>query len=138
MIIACSNCGQKNRIAPAKLPSAGTCGKCHLPLGTLSEPVEADTATFDNVLASSPVPVLVDFWAPWCAPCRAVGPTVDAVADEFAGKAKVGKVNIDEHPSIAAKFGVQSIPTIIVVKNGAITSTFVGIRDQETLSEALS
>jgi thioredoxin 1 len=103
-----------------------------------SNTLEFTESNFDAEVMNSDQPVLVDFWAPWCAPCRAVGPTVDAVADEFAGKAKVGKVNIDEHPSIAAKFGVQSIPTIIVVKNGAITSTFVGIRDQETLSEALS
>lgn len=103
-----------------------------------SNTLEFTEANFDAEVMSSDQPVLVDFWAPWCAPCRAVGPTVDAVADEHAGNAKVGKVNIDEHPAIAAKFGVQSIPTIIVVKNGEITDTFVGIRDQQTLSEALA
>jgi thioredoxin 1 len=103
-----------------------------------SNTLEFTEANFDAEVMSSDQPVLVDFWAPWCAPCRAVGPTVDAVADEHAGKAKVGKVNIDEHPAIAAKFGVQSIPTIIVVKNGEISDTFVGIRDQQTLSEALA
>ena len=102
-----------------------------------SNTLEFTEANFDAEVMSSDQPVLVDFWAPWCAPCRAVGPTVDAVADEHAGNAKVGKVNIDEHPAIAAKFGVQSIPTIIVVKNGEITD-FVGIRDQQTLSEALA
>ena len=103
-----------------------------------SNTLEFTEANFDAEVMSSDQPVLVDFWPPWCAPCRAVGPTVDAVADEHAGNAKVGKVNIDEHPAIAAKFGVQSIPTIIVVKNGEITDTFVGIRDQQTLSEALA
>lgn len=102
-----------------------------------SNTLEFTEANFDAEVMSSDQPVLVDFWAPWCAPCQAVGPTVDAVADKFAGKAKVGKVNIDEHPGIAAKFGVQSIPTIIVVKDGAIASTFVGIRDEEVLSESL-
>lgn len=103
-----------------------------------SNTLEFTEANFEAEVMSSDQPVLVDFWAPWCAPCRAVGPTVDAVADAFAGKAKVGKVNIDEHPAIAAKFGVQSIPTIIVVKGGAVADTFVGIRDEETLSESLS
>lgn len=102
-----------------------------------SNTLEFTEENFEAEVMGSEQPVLVDFWAPWCAPCRAVGPTVDAVADEYAGKAKVGKVNIDEHPGIASKFGVQSIPTIIVVKGGEVTSTFVGIRDQETLSEAL-
>jgi thioredoxin 1 len=102
-----------------------------------SNTLEFTESNFDTEVMSSDQPVLVDFWAPWCAPCRAVGPTVDAVADKFAGKAKVGKVNIDEHPAIAAKFGVQSIPTIIVVKDGAIADTFVGIRDEDTLSESL-
>lgn len=99
--------------------------------------LEFTESNFDAEVMSSDQPVLVDFWAPWCAPCRAVGPTVDAVADKYAGKAKVGKVNIDEHPAIAAKFGVQSIPTIIVVKDGAVSETFVGIRDEDTLSESL-
>ncbi len=102
-----------------------------------SNTLEFTESNFDTEVMSSDQPVLVDFWAPWCAPCRKVGPTVDAVADKYAGKAKVGKVNIDEHPAIAAKFGVQSIPTIIVVKGGAIAETFVGIRDEETLSESL-
>ncbi len=103
-----------------------------------SNTLEFTEANFDAEVMNSDQPVLVDFWAPWCAPCRAVGPTVDAVADEHAGKAKVGKVNIDDHPAIAAKFGVQSIPTIIVVKDGQVTDTFVGIRDQQTLSDALA
>lgn len=103
-----------------------------------SNTLEFTEANFDAEVMSSDQPVLVDFWAPWCAPCRAVGPTVDAVADSFAGKAKVGKVNIDEHPAIAAKFGVQSIPTILVIKGGEIAETFVGIRDEETLSESLN
>ena len=102
-----------------------------------SNTLEFTESNFDTEVMSSDQPVLVDFWAPWCAPCRAVGPTVDAVADKYAGKAKVGKVNIDEHPAIAAKFGVQSIPTIIVVKGGEISETFVGIRDEDTLSESL-
>ena len=103
-----------------------------------SNTLEFTEANFDAEVLSSDQPVLVDFWAPWCAPCRAVGPTIDALADEFAGKAKVGKVNIDEHPAIAAKYGVQSIPTVIVLKNGEITGNFVGIRDQETYSESLA
>jgi thioredoxin 1 len=99
--------------------------------------IEFTSSNFQSEALEADAPVLVDFWAPWCAPCRAIGPAIDAVADRTAGSAKVGKVNVDEHPDIAAKYGVQSIPTILVLKGGEVVETFVGIRDEATLTEAL-
>ncbi len=81
---------------------------------------------FDQLVANSDVPVLVDFWAPWCGPCQMVGPILDEVADEYAGRAKVVKVNVDEQNRIAARMGVRSIPTIVLFKDGEVKDVVVG------------
>jgi len=92
------------------------------------------TANFDAEVLKSSTPVLVDFWAPWCGPCRAVAPTVDALATEFAGRAKVVKVNTDEDQDIAVKYGVGSIPTLMVFKNGEMVERVVGNRPKPELA----
>ncbi len=84
------------------------------------------TTDFDQEVLQSEVPVLVDFWAAWCGPCRAIAPHVDAVAEEYAGKAKVVKLNVDDAPEIAGRYGVQSIPTLIVFKGGQKVGEMVG------------
>jgi len=92
-----------------------------------SENVMAFTdANFDRDVLQSEIPVLVDFWATWCAPCKAIAPLVDAVADEYAGKIKVGKVNVDENQATPAKFNVRGIPTLILFKGGAVVEQIVG------------
>jgi thioredoxin 1 len=86
---------------------------------------------FDQEVLASKVPVLVDFWAEWCGPCRALGPTIDALANAYGERVKVGKLNVDEHPAIAAKYGVRSIPTVIVFAHGAVQEAIIGGKPQQ-------
>lgn len=88
--------------------------------------VNFEESNFDSEVLNSEIPVLVDFWAPWCAPCRAIAPSVEALADEYAGKVKVGKLNIDDNPTIPGKYGIRSIPTLLVFKGGDVVDQQVG------------
>ena len=99
--------------------------------------LEFTEANFDELAMNSDKAVMVDFWAEWCGPCRMGGPHVDALSTEYDGKAVVGKVNVDHNPSIAAKFGVRNIPTIIFLKNGEVVDKVVGAQSKESLAEKL-
>ncbi len=102
----------------------------------MSQVIHLTTGAFDKV-ASQPTPVLMDFWAPWCGPCRLQGPVLEEVVKAVGSTAIVAKVNVDEEPSLAAQFGVQSIPTLVVLKSGQIQKRMVGLQTAQTLVEAL-
>src|SRR4051812_33085945 len=105
-IMVCPNCGAKNRVDPLRTQQgeAPMCGRCKKPLLDGGAPMEVSDDTFAREVENSPVPVLVDMWAPWCGPCRMLAPTIDQVAKEMAGRVKVAKLNVDENPQTAGRF----------------------------------
>ncbi len=103
----------------------------------LTQSIAVTDASFDQEVMQSDVPVLVDFWAEWCGPCRIVGPTVDALASEYQGKVKVVKLNVDDNPETANGFGIRSIPTLMVVEAGVVRETTVGLQPKTRLAQLL-
>ncbi len=99
--------------------------------------LEITDATFDEVVLQSDKPVMVDFWAAWCGPCRMVGPIIDELSNEYDGKAVVGKVDVDANQEFASKYGVRNIPTVLVFKNGELVGRQVGVAPKQTYAEAL-
>ena len=99
--------------------------------------VEFTDANFDTEVIKSELPVLVDFWAPWCGPCRMIGPSVEALSNEYVGKFKIGKLNSDENPDVSAKFGIRSIPTLLIFKNGEVVNQLVGALPKDKIAEQI-
>ncbi len=97
-----------------------------------------ESATFDADVIKSNVPVLVDFWAPWCGPCKMIGPIIEEIAGEMGEDVKIGKVNVDNNQELAGQFGVRGIPTIMIFKGGEVAASFVGLRPKEDLVQALN
>ncbi len=96
-----------------------------------------DGNNFKHEVIESDVPVLVDFWAPWCGPCKMIGPVIEELAGDYAGKAKVGKVNVDDNQQLAAQYGIRGIPTVMVFKGGEMVESFVGLQQKRDLAAAL-
>ena len=127
LLVQCSNCGQRNRLRYEALGRTFRCGKCQTEIGAPKEPIDiASDAIFDALTSRSALPVLVDFWAPWCGPCKMVAPEFAKVAARGAGRLVVAKVNTEEAPSLGGRFRVTSIPTMIVMKRGAEVARQMG------------
>ena len=138
--VQCSNCGTTNRVSKSRLRAglSPRCGKCKELLSMAKEPVTITDETFEEEVEKSSLPVLVDCWAPWCGPCRMLAPTIDQLAEEQDGVVKVAKLNVDECPKTAQKFGIMSIPTMLIVKDGEVVDRMVGVQPKATIEQRLT
>ena len=123
----CVSCGKTNRIPAAHLADTGRCGACKADLPPMDEPLDVDPVAFKEVVGSVSVPVLVDFWAAWCGPCRMAAPVVKKVAKNLAGQAIVLKVDTQKHPELAQLFQVRGIPNFAVLKGGELVHQQAGL-----------
>ena len=128
VLVSCRSCGSTNRLSYGTLDRSTRCGKCHSPLPHPSHPIEASGAAFDALIRTSSVPVVVDFWAPWCGPCRAMAPEFEKVAHRLAGGALVIKINTDAEPELGERFRIRSIPTIAIFRKGHEVTRISGAR----------
>ena len=126
MILRCANCGQKNRVPAAKLGEGPSCGKCAETLDRFPEPIEVRGEEFDALLANAPVPVFVDFWAPWCGPCKTAAPEVAKLARRHGDRLLVAKLNTQDFPEIALNQKVQGIPMFALFRDGERVQTAMG------------
>jgi thioredoxin 2 len=145
-LIRCPNCGATNRVPLARLTQGrhAVCGRCKttLPLATAettaqATPLIVSDASFAADVERSPLPVLLDLWAPWCGPCRVVGPVVEALAQEMAGRVRVAKMNVDENPATSARFSVRSIPTLLILKAGREVDRIIGAQPKAEIARRL-
>jgi thioredoxin 2 len=139
IVIACAACGQKNRLVYGQLGAAARCGQCKQPLTGVSVPVDVpDAAAFDRLIASASLPVVVDFWAPWCGPCRMVAPELVKVAARQSGRYVIAKLNTDAVPEIGDRFRIRSIPTMAVFSGGREVARTTGARPATDIEAFIS
>ena len=138
IIIQCNKCGAKNRIPRNRTNDRPSCGRCHniIPMTDIYDrPVDVSDNTFNEKVVLHSGPVVVDCWAPWCGPCRMIAPALEELAKEYAGKAKIVKLNVDENPLTASKYSVQSIPTLLFFRAGKLINTLVGAVPKQNIEE---
>jgi thioredoxin 2 len=135
-LLICSKCAARNRVPRERVADGPACSRCHAPLVPRA-PVSISDGTWADEVDASPIPVLVDFWAPWCGPCRTMAPVLDALAAELPGRLKVAKLNVDENPAAAARFRVQAIPTLVLLDRGQARDEIRGAVPQATLRARL-
>ena len=134
--LVCPHCHKVNRVPADKLSSGGNCGACKQPLWP-DQVLELTEQTFATHTGRSDLPVLVDFWASWCGPCKMIAPVLEEIADEYEGKLKVCKRNIDENEQTPPKFNIRGIPTLMLFKNGNVDATKVGALSKSQLAAFL-
>ena len=145
-IVRCPVCGTPNKVNPRREMDQARCGRCHATLsGAVSSglpppsaPVTVTDADFSERVIGSPLPVLVDFWAPWCGPCRQVAPVLEELAQKYQGRLVVAKLNVDENGYTAREFRVSSIPTLILIKDGNELNRMVGVESRPRIEQFLS
>lgn len=134
-MIRCAACGALNRVPMEKVQAGRepVCGRCKKPLSAHPHPLVVTDADFAEVVERSPVPVLLDMWAPWCGPCRMVGPIVEDLARELAGRMRVAKMNVDDNPVTSSRFRIQSIPALLVFQDGREIDRIVGAQPKSEI-----
>ena len=138
-LLTCSSCGQLNRVDEEKIAQGlqPKCGRCKNLLSLSTSPIQLTDATFGDLVEKSAMPVLVDFWAPWCGPCHALAPVIEQLASEFDGKIRIGKLDTDENPRTSSRFQVQSIPTLILFANGKEVDRLIGVRSKQEITSRI-
>ncbi|MDQ4122829.1 MAG: thioredoxin [Acidobacteriota bacterium] len=137
-IVRCPKCDTNNRVVRDQTAAkAPICGRCKTLLFSPAQPITVTDGNYSIEVESSPLPVLLDLWAPWCGPCRMMSPIIDQLAEELAGQIRVGKLNVDENPQTAALFRVQGIPTLLILKNGREVGRLVGAQSKEAIHRRL-
>ncbi|MDY6904754.1 MAG: thioredoxin [Thermodesulfobacteriota bacterium] len=137
-IITCPGCGTRNRVALDRMQQGPRCGKCKALLPAYPDsPVTVTDNNFDRAVLGETLPVLVDCWAPWCGPCKMIGPILDELARTYQGRLKIVKLNVDENPRTAGMYHISSIPTLLFVKNGKVVDTQVGAPPRNKLEQQI-